>query len=677
MKPEKRIELLAPCGSWEALEAVCAAGADAVYFSEKRFAMRQHGAWLNFGREEVGEVVRYAHRHGVKAYLALNNLLTGEELGLLEGILPELEAAGPDAFIIQDLGLLRTVRKLGLKTPLHASTMMNVHHPRMADFLRELGIRRIITSRDITVHAAGEIARASGIEVEYFVHGDMCVAQSSQCLHSGIATEYSANRGKCLKSCRWPWSLVDREQDRVLAHVEEQHVLARKDLCLYHQLPLLVSEGIASLKIEGRARPGDYLAPIVTAYREAIDRYYDDPGAYSTDFEVLRRLRSTALREVGTSHAFGQPGPGSSGLSGQREPKLFSIAVEERPSSEVGRVTAPQGSATPELSVRCMTEAAATALLDTPCDWIYVGGEHYSSREGHAWHGGALREFIGRCHDAGKRVGLQTPRITTTREYTDLERLLERLGDQRPDLYLAHNTGTLAWLREQGVGPVHADFSFNVWNGESVRLLREQGVAGFTAALELTLEQVEALGRESAGTLPVECVVHGSLPGMLLEFCVIGTHMTGTTRNDPCPGPCTQRNYALRDRLGHPHWLETDQYCRNHLFMVRDLCAIGVLDRLLAAGTARLRIEAPLYAPEYLAGLVGTYREAIDALARGEGYDGGVLLERIRRGAPRPLGDGAFGNQTVAISEPCSERPEEVVIRYTPERRAAAVAEEA
>ncbi len=670
MHADKRIELLAPCGSHEALEAVCAAGADAVYFSEKRFAMRQHGAWLNFTSDQLGEVVEYAHGRGVKAYLAVNNLLTGRELGVMEAFLREVEQFGPDALIVQDLGLLRLARRLGLRTPLHASTMMNVHHPEMAAFLEAHGITRIITSRDITVHAAAEIGRRCGIEVEYFVHGDMCVAQSSQCLHSGIATEYSANRGKCLKSCRWPWSLVDRQQDKVLARVEEQHVLARKDLCLYHQIPLLISEGIASLKIEGRARPGNYLGPIVAAYREAIDRYYADPAAYSTDFETLRHLRSGSLREVGTSHAFGQPGPGSSGLSGRREPRLFSIAVEERPLVDRGRVEpVVEGDSRPELSVRCMTEAAARALLATPCDWIYVGGEHFSSREGRAWSAGGLRDFIGRCHDAGKRVGLQTPRITTDREFTDMVLLLEGLGGVRPDLFLVHNVGALRWLRKRGFGPLHADFSCNVWNAGSAALLGEEGVAGFTAALELTLEQVEELGGSLPQGMSMECIAHGSLPGMLLEFCPIGTHMTGTTRNDPCPGPCTRRHYALRDRLGQHHWLETDQYCRNHLFMVSDLCTLGRLDRLVATGAGRLRIEGPLYEPAYLCRLVACYHEALQALAGGEGYDGDRLLERVREGAPRPLGDGAYGNPTVAVSEPCRERPEEVVIRYSNRRR--------
>ncbi|OGT33731.1 MAG: hypothetical protein A2W28_04910 [Gammaproteobacteria bacterium RBG_16_51_14] len=662
----KKIELLAPCGTWEALHAVIAGGADAVYFAEKRFAMRQHGDWLNFNREELGDVVRYAREHGVRSCIAVNNLLTRKELDEMAEYLLYLQSIQPDALIIQDLGLLRLARELDIRIDLHASTMMNVHHPEMAKFLGNYGIKRIITSRDITIHAAREIAEQGGIEVEYFVHGDMCVAQGSQCLHSGIASEFSANRGKCLKSCRWQWSLLDRDRARVLARVEEQYVLARKDMCLYHQIPELISLGIAALKIEGRARTGDYLQPIVEIYREAIDRYYDDPAAYSTDFEALNILRSKTIREVGTSHAFGNPGAGSSGLSGKNEPRFFSIAIEERPYARpvagmADRIPARNGSngRTPELAVRCRSQESAFSLLDAPCDWIYAGGEHFSGQQQQQWQTGKLRELINRCHDQGKKVGVQTPRITTWREFADIDALLAGLGDQQPDEYLVHNIGSLNFLSGRTEVPLHADFSFNIWNPGAASFLNDHGIEIFTPGLELTLPQLRDLG-EHTGLQQMECMVHGSLPGMLIEYCVVGTHLTGTGRHDPCPGPCTRSNYALEDRLGQLHWLETDQYCRNHLFMVKDLCTIGFLDQLVATGASRLRIEGLLYDAEYLNSLVNIYHQALTD----KSCDTNQLLAEIEAGAPRKVTAGAYGNATVDISGPCTELPTDVIIKY-------------
>jgi U32 family peptidase len=661
-----RVELLAPCGGWEVLNAVVAGGADAIYFSEKRYAMRQHANQLNFTREELGDVVQYARENGVKSYITLNNLLTREELGEMPDYLLYLQSICPDALIIQDLGLLRLTRELDIGIDLHASTMMNVHHLEMASFLKQYGIKRIITSRDITIYEAREIAEQSGIEVEYFVHGDMCVAQGSQCFHSGIASEFSANRGKCLKSCRWQWNLMDRDKNKVLAGVEEQYVLARKDMCLYHQLPELISTGIASLKIEGRARAANYLRPIVGIYREAIDRYYDDPCAYSTDFDALKRLRSKTIRETGTSHAFGNPGVGSSGLSGKKEPRFFSIAVDERPYEEIDVGIPIQNQSQndddnnkPELSVRCRSEESAFALLDSPCDWIYVGGEHFSGHKEKNWKAGRLTELIVACHDHGKKIGIQTPRITTRREFTDIDILLESFGEHQPDEFLVHNIGTLNYFEGKTDVPLHADYSFNIWNSDSASLLNDHGIKIFTPGLELTLPQIYNLGEQSS-TLQMECMIHGSMPGMLLEYCIVGTHMTGTGKHDPCPGPCTKRNYAMQNKLEGLHWLETDQYCRNHLFMIKDLCTIGFIDQIVATGANRLRIEGVLYDAEYLKKLVFIYHQALTE----KSCDLHQLLIDIETDAARKLTVGAYGNVTVNVSRPCSELPTDMIITY-------------
>ncbi len=661
---QNRIELLAPAGSREALEAVCEAGADAVYFSEKRFSMRQHGAWLNFTHEELGDVIDYAHAHGVKAYLTLNNLLTGQELEVLEASLRELAALKPDAFIIQDLGLLRILDRLELDIPLHASTMMNIHHAQAAALLKRYNVSRIITSRDIDLATAREIGQRAGVEIEYFVHGDMCIAVGSQCLHSGVATDMSANRGKCLKSCRWAWDLVDRGNDKILGKVEEQYLLAMKDISLYHQLPQLIGMGIHSLKIEGRARPGDYLRPIVTEYRQAIDRYYADPAAYATDFEGMRRLRSATLREVGTSHAFSQPGKEGVGLSGKREPRIFSIAVEEAPWSpdplEGTEAVTDQGSGRPELSVRCGTLAAAEGLLDSRCDWLYVGGERFRGRNEHGWPLEGMRSLIRAGREKGKRIGMITPRITGDRESAEIAQLIGGLGADQPDSYLAANIGALELLRGLTDTPIHGDYFLNPWNGEAVDFLKGEGVASFAAGAELSLPLVRDLAE--VATLSMESLVHGSLPGMLLEYCPIGAHMTGTTRNDPCPGPCTQRNYALRSRVGQKHWLVSDQYCRNHLFMAKDLCMIGHLESLQHRNIRRLRIEGTLYEPAYLQRLVALYAEAIDNLMTQQ-HDAG-LIERLAAEAPRELTLGAYGVPAQAISEPCQTLPTDMIVQF-------------
>jgi len=653
----QKVELLAPAGSWEALEAVIKAGADAVYFSEKRFGMRQHGAWLNFGDKEITDVISYAHERGVKAYLTLNNLLTGDEIDSLENDLLALTANPPDALIIQDLGLLQLLQKLNLGIPIHASTMMNIHHAQAATFLRRHGVTRIITSRDISLDAAMDLGRDSGLEVEYFLHGDMCISVGSQCLHSGISTGMSANRGKCIKSCRWAWSLMDRERDKVLASVDEQYLLALKDICLYHQLPQMITGGITSLKIEGRARPGEYLAPIVRAYREAIDRYYANPAAYTTDFSVLKDLRGQTIREIGTSHALSQPGQGAVGLSGEREPRFFSIAVEEKPCADeyLPETTVGDTSNRPGLSVRCGSMQAAQAVLAAGADYIYIGGESFQSAQQDNWQLQEMADFIRQCHEGDAKVGIVTPRITTDREFFELESLLQMLGQTPPDSYLVSNIGAVEWMQTHTSVPLHGDFSLNLWNGKSVEILKQSGMTRITAGLELDLIQLQNLASQSP--LPVECMVHGALPSMLLEYCPIGVHMSGTTRQDPCPGPCKQRSYALRSRVGQDHWLEADQYCRNHLYMAKDLCMIDHLNRLQHPNIKQFRIEGTLYETDYLCKLVQLYKQAID--------DVQGLQQEVEQGAPRALTIGAYGNTLEAISEPCKELPTDLLISYS------------
>jgi len=660
---KQKVELLAPAGSWEALEAVIKAGADAVYFSEKRFGMRQHGAWLNFGDKEVSDVITYAHERGVKAYLTLNNLLTGDEIDSLEKDLLVLQDNPPDSLIIQDLGLLQLLQKLDLGIPIHASTMMNVHHGEAAKLLKKQGITRIITSRDISLDDARELGQRAGLEVEYFLHGDMCISVGSQCLHSGISMGMSANRGKCLKSCRWAWSLMDRERDKVLASVDEQYLLALKDICLYHQLPQMITGGIASLKIEGRARPGEYLAPIVTAYREAIDRYYANPAAYVTDFNVIKNLRGQTIREIGTSHALSQPGAGAVGLSGEREPRFFSIAIEEKPCADEylpqsAKLALPNK---PTLSVRCGNIQAAKAALEAGADSIYIGGESFQSAQQNNWQQNEMADFIQQCRDSSAKVGIVTPRITTDREFFELESLLEMMVHSPPDSYLVSNIGAVEWMQAHTDVPLHGDFSLNLWNGKAVEMLKQSGMVSLTAGLELDLVQVQNLASQSA--LPIECMVHGALPSMLLEYCPIGVHMSGTTRQDPCPGPCKQRSYALRSRADQLHWLETDQYCRNHLFMAKDLCMIDHLEHLQHSNINQLRIEGALYETDYLYKLVQAYKQAIDQLSTvGEAEK---WQQKIEQGAPRPLTVGAYGNTLEAISEPCKELPTDLLVTYS------------
>lgn len=216
----KSVELLAPAGSWEALEAACENGADAVYLGGKRFNMRMHRKEANFDDDALRRAVAFAHAHGAKLYVTVNNLLSDAELPELRDYLGFLQEIGPDALIVQDLAVLQLARETGFRVPLHASVMMNVHNEHAVRKLQSYGVSRVVLSREMTLAQLALLKERTGVEMEYFMHGDMCIAESGQCYHSGVLFGQSSNRGRCLKPCRWPYALVDEATGEIgRAHV--------------------------------------------------------------------------------------------------------------------------------------------------------------------------------------------------------------------------------------------------------------------------------------------------------------------------------------------------------------------------------------------------------------------------------------------------------------------------
>jgi putative protease len=216
VKEMPRVELLAPVGKWDVLEAVIRAGADAVYLGGKKFNMRLHRKEFNFTREQMRDAVVYCHEKGVKMYVTVNNMLTDAEMAEIPDYLSYLQKIAVDGLIVQDLGVVRWAKKIGLTVPLHASVMMNVHNLESIRLLEELGLTRVILGRELTLDDIKLIHSKTSLELEYFTHGDMCFSQSGQCYHSGMLFGKSSNRGQCLKPCRWAFELVDRETDEVI-----------------------------------------------------------------------------------------------------------------------------------------------------------------------------------------------------------------------------------------------------------------------------------------------------------------------------------------------------------------------------------------------------------------------------------------------------------------------------
>lgn len=637
----KSVELLAPAGTWDALVAGVESGADAVYLGGKHFNMRMHEGEFNFDDALLKKAIDYAHEHGVRLYITLNNLISNEEIPALREYLAYLNEIRPDALLVQDFAVLELVHEMGITIPLHTSVMMNTHNEHAIEKLKEYGITRIVVGREMTLSELSLFRERTGIEVEYFMHGDMCISESGQCIHSGVLFGQSGNRGRCLKPCRWAYKLIDEKTGEVLdKDGPGAYKLALKDMCMYRAIPQLIQAGVFSFKIEGRMRPAGFIRRIVSTYRKAIDAYIADPNGYTTDEEGWKTLYDNRARDFTTTFAFGQPGKKDIGFTGEREPRFFSHAVKEAGfQDEVlrqERDIEKENAAHRVLSVRCNTVESAKAAIRNGADTVYVGGEAF--RPLRPWKLGDYEEIL--AYAKGKaRVVVTTPRTTMRRECGELEQFFTALREIRPDGLMVSNLGSLKLAQSITDLPVQADLSFNLFNQLAAKFLKENGLSMAATSYELSFEQLREI--VETAELPLETVVHGSYESMICDHDFPA--MSLPEFNELDNPEVLDRHYALLDTADEKHAIRIDQYGRNHLYFAKDLCLYPYLSKF--NGLASYRIEAQDYTPELTGRVTKLYREALDALAAGKGAEEAfdhAAFEEVERLSPREWGIGTY-----------------------------------
>ena len=260
-------ELLAPAGDWESLRAAVANGADAVYFGLSNFNARARAT--NFTPDELPEVMRFLHARNTRGFVALNTLIFPDELEAVGEFVKTIAAAGVDAVIVQDLGLVRLIRKMAPTLHVHASTQMTLTEPRGIEFVKNLGVERVVLARELSLDDIRKVTAHTAMPVEVFVHGALCVAYSGQCLTSEALGGRSANRGQCAQACRLPYDLIVDGVHRDLG--DRTYLLSPQDLAAYDLIDPLIEAGVISFKIEGRLKGGPYVAATTQSYRKAID----------------------------------------------------------------------------------------------------------------------------------------------------------------------------------------------------------------------------------------------------------------------------------------------------------------------------------------------------------------------------------------------------------------------
>ncbi|MDP3103515.1 MAG: U32 family peptidase, partial [Candidatus Methanoperedens sp.] len=271
-------------------------GADAVYFGGTLFSARQYAS--NFNREELLWAIDHAHARGVRAYVTVNTLIKDAELDEAADYLQFLCNAGADAVIVQDIGILRLLREQLPELPVHASTQMTIHSAEGVKFLQDMGVKRVVLAREMSLQEIKQIKSETGMEIETFIHGALCFSYSGQCLLSSMIGGRSGNRGYCAQPCR----------KKYRAGEVEGYLLSPKDLNMSEHIPALVDAGIDSFKIEGRMKRPEYVAGVVRIYRRLIDRYHESPSKFQVTHDEKHTLRQLFNRGFTTGYFFGNPG---------------------------------------------------------------------------------------------------------------------------------------------------------------------------------------------------------------------------------------------------------------------------------------------------------------------------------------------------------------------------------
>jgi len=480
-------ELLAPCGSPEALEAAIEGGADAVYFGGTVFNARMNAK--NFGRNEIRAAVARCHGAGVKAYATLNTQIYDRELKTALEHAAFLREAGIDALIITDPGLVSLIKTHLPDLELHASTQMTAHNRAAAETLYDLGFTRVVGARELSETNIKTLC-TSRAEIELFVHGAICVSCSGQCLMSAMLGGRSGNRGECAQPCRMGYN--------------GEFPLSMKDMCLASHIPALIDAGVASLKIEGRMKSPAYVYGVTKIYRRLLD---ERRAANDKELTELQRLFSRSgftdgyfTENVGR-HMLGVRS--DKDIADSRSKGGYHGAASDAPVSaeETGREPLP------------LPEKIAFPPKKRPMKPILTASFHNVGQIPDSHDFAHLYLPLSAYESVADGVAL--PPVIFDDKWDETRRLLERAVKKGAKHLMIGNIGHLTLAKEFGLVP-HGSHRFNTFNTFTGAFWsREASLESLILSCELILPQIRDI------TLPEGvrkgAVVYGRLPLMLLE----------------------------------------------------------------------------------------------------------------------------------------------------------------
>ncbi len=500
------VEVLAPVGSYQIVDTVLASKCDAIYLGGIEFNMRMHSKLLNLTNEEIEETVKKAHKLGKKVYVTVNVWFNDEETEMLQDYLIFLDKVSVDAIIVQDLGVINLVKKLGLSLEIHSSVMMNVHNLDQATALEDdFGITRFVLSREMPLSEVKKISEQIKSEIEYFVSGDMCSVNGGICYASSIMFNKSANKGQCFKMCRWNYDM--KHGGNVY---EPGYYLAAKDMDMLSHVDKIIEAGVNSLKIEGRRKKVEDTLDLINSYGSAVEEYKQnayDGATYDGKLDYMYP------RSTSTAFAFGNPGLSYINTKNEGNPKalrIFSkkgkeLKVSKRKVSNAQAVLTTGSQAT-TISVKVDNLAAAKVALENKVDYLYLSIEAYGQLM-------SIEEMQTIIDSSGEtKVFLSMPIMQSPAsskiEADYIAGLVGLDGVEVTDY------GQLKKYRDDY--QIKTSFTFNVMNRQSAELLREAGASSVMASIEATPKELESLKTNEA--TPLDIFAFGRLTTMYSDL---------------------------------------------------------------------------------------------------------------------------------------------------------------
>ncbi|MGE5630758.1 MAG: U32 family peptidase [Caulobacteraceae bacterium] len=607
----KKVELLAPAGTMETLRSMVKANCDAIYFGGKSLNMRMIRKGYNLSDEEVAEAVGLAHENDKKVYVTVNNMMNDYEIGEASEYLHFLDSINVDGIIIQDTSILQICREHKLnKFEIHASVMMNVHNIEFVKALQEYGVTRVVLSREMDLKTAKNLQNVTGIETEYFMHGDMCTVNGANCYYSSLLWGNSSNRGRCFKPCRWAYRI---KKDGHLYPTE--YPLAAKDMYMYEHIPELIEACVTSFKIEGRMRETDFIVDLVNSYGEAIDRYIEDPLSFDRKKQA-QELFEKRKRDFTTAYAFGKPGldfintryegTGKFYSTG----KVFSVPSEEPEITPAVLVTAgnelngakSEACCKHNLSVKVNNYEQAKLCIEAKVNRVYLSCEVLQPDKFMTFE--QLRHLI--SIKGSTEIYLALPQMMNELQFDIMDHYLSKYGHLFDGL-LVSNLGAIRKFSKSF--NLITDYNLNIYNNKALEFYREQGAGEFTVSIESKINELFKFCSMSKEAL--ELIVHGPIRVMYLD------HNLYDNLDVVEPAEAADNKYVdnsilvmLSDKGENPVYI--DQNGKNHLFTSRELCLLPILEHLNFAEPLSFRIEGQTYSLEELKYVIDTYQKAVN-----------------------------------------------------------------